>query len=97
MDFDWNNPPFNLDPSLSLGHIEESFEDPFAVRLLPDSPRFEFTHGFSIWRRRQRAGDFYRVLDQWEAGARDFRAALRAGGEVPLPAAGFRTPWHNRI
>jgi hypothetical protein len=41
MDFDWNNPPFNLDPSLSLGLIEESFEDPFAVQLLPDSPRFE--------------------------------------------------------
>jgi uncharacterized DUF497 family protein len=41
MDFDWNNPPFNLDSSLSLGLIEESFEDPFAVRLLPDSPRFE--------------------------------------------------------
>jgi len=41
MEFDWNNPPFNLDPSLSLGLIEESFEDPFAVRLLPDSPRFE--------------------------------------------------------
>ncbi|MGD1083793.1 MAG: hypothetical protein ABSA47_03470 [Verrucomicrobiota bacterium] len=40
MEFDWNNPPFNLDPSISLGHIEESFEDPFAVRLLPDSPRF---------------------------------------------------------
>ena len=41
MDFDWNNPPFNLDPALTLGLIEESFEDPFAVRLLPDSPRFE--------------------------------------------------------
>ena len=40
MEFDWNNPPFNLDPSISLGLIEESFEDPFAVRLLPDSPRF---------------------------------------------------------
>ena len=40
MEFDWNNPPFNLDPSLSLELIEESFEDPFAVRLLPDSPRF---------------------------------------------------------
>ena len=41
MEFDWNNPPFNLDTSLTLGLIEESFEDPFAVRLLPDSPRFE--------------------------------------------------------
>ena len=40
MDFDWNNPPFNLDASLRLQEIEESFEDPFAVRLLPDSPRF---------------------------------------------------------
>ena len=40
MEFDWNNPPFNLDPSVTLPGIEESFEDPFAVRLLPDSPRF---------------------------------------------------------
>ena len=40
MDFDWNNPPFNLDSALKLQDIEESFEDPFAVRLLPDSPRF---------------------------------------------------------
>jgi uncharacterized DUF497 family protein len=40
MDFDWNNPPFNLDTALTIQAIEESFEDPFAVRLLPDSPRF---------------------------------------------------------
>jgi uncharacterized DUF497 family protein len=40
MEFDWNNPPFNLDSTLSLQEIEESFEDPFAVRLLPDTPRF---------------------------------------------------------
>ena len=40
MEFDWNNPPFNLDSSLTLQEIEESFEDPFAVRVLPDSPRF---------------------------------------------------------
>ena len=40
MEFDWNNPPFNLNSSLSLKGIEESFEDPFAVRLLPDSRRF---------------------------------------------------------
>ena len=41
MEFDWNNPPFNLDQSVHLHDIEESFEDPFAVRLLPDSSRFE--------------------------------------------------------
>jgi uncharacterized DUF497 family protein len=40
MEFDWNNPPFNLDSSLTQQEIEESFEDAFAVRLLPDSPRF---------------------------------------------------------
>ena len=40
MEFDWNNPPFNLSSLLALNDIEESFEDPFAVRLLPDSPRF---------------------------------------------------------
>ena len=40
MEFDWINPPFNLDGSLTQREIEESFEDPFAIRLLPDSPRF---------------------------------------------------------
>ena len=40
MEFDWNNLPFNLDSSLTLQEIEESFEDPFAIRLMPDSPRF---------------------------------------------------------
>jgi len=40
MEFDWNTTPFNLDSSLTLQEIEESFEDPFAVRVLPDSPRF---------------------------------------------------------
>ena len=40
MEFDWNNLPFALEGSLTVRDIEESFEDPFAVRLLPDSPRF---------------------------------------------------------
>jgi len=40
MEFDWINPPFSLDSSLTQKDIEESFEDPFAVRLLPDSSRF---------------------------------------------------------
>jgi uncharacterized DUF497 family protein len=40
MDFEWNNPPFNLSNALVISDIEESFEDPFAVRLLPDSSRF---------------------------------------------------------
>ncbi len=40
MEFDWQSPPFNLSTSLPIQDIEESFEDPFAVRLLPDSSRF---------------------------------------------------------
>jgi uncharacterized protein len=40
MEFDWNNPPFELDGSLSQREIEESFEDAFAIKLMPDSARF---------------------------------------------------------
>ena len=40
MDFDWNNPSWDVAGSLTVMEIEESFEDPFAVRLLPDSARF---------------------------------------------------------
>jgi len=40
MEFDWTNPPFSLNGSLTLQEIEESFEDPFAVKMLPDSARF---------------------------------------------------------
>ena len=39
MEFDWKNLPFDAS-SLTQREIEESFEDPFAVKLLPDSPRF---------------------------------------------------------
>jgi uncharacterized DUF497 family protein len=52
MEFDWINPAFSLE-SLSPREIEESFEDPFAVKLLPDSPRFSvqarfFNLGMSV-------------------------------------------------
>ena len=40
MEFDWNNPPFEWDGSLTPRDVEESFEDAFAIRLLPDSSRF---------------------------------------------------------
>ena len=40
MEFDWNNLPFEADGSLTQREIEESFEDPFVIRLLPDSSRF---------------------------------------------------------
>ena len=40
MEFDWNNAPFDTESSLTQREIEESFEDPFAIRLMPDSSRF---------------------------------------------------------
>jgi uncharacterized protein len=40
MEFDWTNLPFEWDSSLKPREVEESFEDPFAVRLMPDSSRF---------------------------------------------------------
>ncbi len=72
MDFDWNNPPFNLNSSLTLKDIEESFEDPFSVRLLPDSQRFSdqaryFNLGMSaagtgVWSVYRTNGKTFRVL-----------------------------------
>lgn len=40
MEFDWENPSFEWNGSLTPKDVEESFEDPFAVKLLPDSGRF---------------------------------------------------------
>lgn len=40
MDFDWNNPTFEPSGAMTQRDIEESFEDPFAIRLLPDTARF---------------------------------------------------------
>lgn len=40
MEFDWNMPPFEMSANLTEREVEESFEDPFAVKLLPDSARF---------------------------------------------------------
>lgn len=38
MDFDWLDAPFDL-KIVTPREIEESFEDPFCLRLLPDSER----------------------------------------------------------
>ena len=40
MEFDWSNPPFQFQDGLTKSDVEESFEDPFAIKLLPDSSRF---------------------------------------------------------
>ena len=40
MDFDWNNASFVPACELTQQDVEESFDDAFVVRLLPDSARF---------------------------------------------------------
>ncbi|HEU5071993.1 MAG TPA: hypothetical protein VFV96_16435 [Verrucomicrobiae bacterium] len=78
MDFDWNNPPFELNSPLTQKDIEESFEDPFAVRLLPDSSRFAaqsryFNLGMSA------AG--YGVFSVYRTNGRQVRVILARGFE----------------
>jgi uncharacterized protein len=59
MEFDWNRPSFELNGSLTVRDVEESFEDPFAVRLLPDSPRFSVqSRYFNLGRSAGGAGVF---------------------------------------
>ncbi len=53
MDFDWSL--YTATPAAETGpspdEISESFEDPFSLRLLPDSPRFaEQARFFSLGR-----------------------------------------------
>ena len=40
MEFDWDTHNSQPEGSLKVKDVEESFEDPFAVRLLPDATRF---------------------------------------------------------
>ncbi len=40
MEFDWSEPPFEMDGAPTIREIEESLEDPYGIRFLPDSPRF---------------------------------------------------------
>jgi uncharacterized protein len=49
MDFDWSNPPFNVNDAPSTQDVEESFEDPHGLRFFPDSQRFtEESRTFSL-------------------------------------------------
>lgn len=57
MEFDWNNPAFEMDGSLSPRDVEESFEDPFAVKLLPDTARVQSRY-FNLGRSASGAGVF---------------------------------------
>jgi uncharacterized DUF497 family protein len=40
MEFDWVNTSLDRQMPISFREIEESFEDPLSIKILPDSPRF---------------------------------------------------------
>ena len=60
MEFDWNNAPFELG-SLTQREIEESFEDAFAIRLMPDSARFGVQARFFNLGKTARGGGVFSV------------------------------------
>jgi len=47
MEFDWLDTPFDL-KRLTPREIEESFEDPFSIRLLPDLPKSDEARYFNL-------------------------------------------------
>ncbi len=59
MEFDWEKQPLQPDCSLKQRDVEESFEDPFSVRILPDSPHFsEKARYFNLGKSSQGQGVF---------------------------------------
>ena len=47
MDFDWLDVPFDL-KKVSPAEIEESFEDPFCLRLMPDTDKIGENRYFNL-------------------------------------------------
>ena len=75
--------------SLTTRDIEESFEDPFAVRLLPDSPRFSVqARFFNLGRSASGTG----VVSLYRTNGKTFRVIFArpvyAGGTVLSSAEG---------
>ena len=59
MDFNWEKAPKQAAGSLKNREIEESFEDPFSVRLLPDSTYFSLNaRYFNLGQTTEREGVF---------------------------------------
>ena len=59
MEFDWDSHNSRPEGSLKVKEVEESFEDPFAVRLLPDAMRFaEQSRYFNLGRAARGQGIF---------------------------------------
>ncbi len=91
MEFDWLDCPFDL-RGLPPREIEESFEDPFNLRLLPDLPRATAARYFCLGRTAAGRGVFsvfwtdgkrYRVLAARTMNADEETFYERKNAEAP--------------
>ena len=63
MEFDWLEVPFDL-RQVPPREIEETFEDPFSLRLLPEIPSAGGeARYFNLGKTHRQPGDFQRFLD----------------------------------
>jgi uncharacterized DUF497 family protein len=67
MEFDWLEAPFDL-KALTPRAIEESFEDPFSLRLLPD-----YAHGEARYFNLGRAADGRAIFSVFWTDGKGFR------------------------
>ena len=88
MEFDWDNSSaIDAESSLTIRDIEESFEDPFTIKLLPDSSRFAAqARYFNLGRSAAGLGVFSVYRTNGKQVRSDIIEALFRRGILLLPA-----------
>ena len=66
MDFNWEKWPNQPECSLKEREVEESFEDPFSVRLFPDAPQFSENARFFNLGRNSKGQGCFRYIERME-------------------------------
>ena len=72
MEFDWLEVPFDLE-KISPREVEEAFEDPFALRLLPDDDKTDKESRYFLLGRSMRNRPLFSVF--WTDG-KNYRVVL---------------------
>jgi uncharacterized DUF497 family protein len=75
MEFDWVNMPFEWE-GLVPKDVEESFEDPFSCKLLPDSPRYA---GESRYFNLGMAASGYGIFSVYRTNGKQIRVVMARG------------------
>ena len=79
MEFDWVNMPFEWE-GLVPKDVEESFEDPFSCKLLPDSPRYAGeSRYFNLGMASVGVRDFQRLPNQRQTDSRGDGSRFHGG------------------